>query len=240
MPRKPLEQRLKEYDGDPVALYKAEHLGVSRARLQRRDSSLYNRLSRDGLLKHVRTVKHEIWPDALAQYKQCYKGVTRHQLKKDCPGLHRRLREEGLLHHVPLADRSEVERGKAPWGYEPLKFYRKHYNGLTRGELEKVDSGLATRLRNDGLMRFIPKKDPSMVAKQKSKYGLDPLAYYWENYSEYSRGQLSAVCVGLYNRLRKEGLIDQVPLKEGRKPNSKPKKRARKKSKKARKKTKKS
>ena len=213
MPRKPLEKRLEEYNGDPLALYEAEHLGVPRTALQRKDSSLYNRLSKDGLLHRIRTLKHEIGPDTLDHYKKHYRGVTRHQLKKDCPGLHRRMREEGLLKHVPLADRSEVERGKAPWGYEPLKFYRENYHGLTRSELEKVEPGLATRLRVDGLMKYVPKKDLSEVAKKRSRYGSDALAYYNDNYEGLTVWELAKACPGLYKRLRKDDLLEHVPRK---------------------------
>ena len=58
---------------------------------------------------------------------------------------------------------------KVKWGdvwreYEnPLDFLREYYAGVTRGDLQKIDSGLYQRLLRDCLLEHVPRKNRSLV-----------------------------------------------------------------------------
>ena len=52
---------------------------------------------------------------------------------------------------IPLLPRMD-------FGEDPVAYYQEHYNGVTRGELQKQNRSLYNRLRKDGLLENIPKK----------------------------------------------------------------------------------
>ena len=45
-----------------------------------------------------------------------------------------------------------------------------------------------------------------------NKFGQDPLEYYKQNYPGMTRGKLNKKDQSLYNRLRKDGLLEEVPI----------------------------
>ena len=51
-------------------------------------------------------------------------------------------------------------------------------------------------------------------SRKRRDFGKDPVAYYEEHYSGLARGQLHKEDRSLYNRLWKDGLLENVPLKK--------------------------
>jgi len=45
-------------------------------------------------------------------------------------------------------------------------------------------------------------------------FGKEPLKYYQEQYTGLTRGQLQVACRPLYDRLRKEGLLENIPTRK--------------------------
>ena len=52
------------------------------------------------------------------------------------------------------------------------------------------------------------------VPLRQSRFGENPLEFYRENYPGMTRGQLGKEDQGLYQRLRRDGLLGEVPLKQ--------------------------
>ncbi|HLF54459.1 MAG TPA: hypothetical protein VI612_01945 [Candidatus Nanoarchaeia archaeon] len=157
MKRPSLEERLRSFDGSPLELYRSEYAGVTRWELKKRDLSLYRRLCKDRLISEVPRSYAEFGEDALQCYRENYDGLSRYELQQTNEGLYNRMLREGLLHNVPVKNKSEVEREKSPYGANALTYYRKHYAGLTRGQLKSKRPGLYARLRKDGLLKHVPK-----------------------------------------------------------------------------------
>ena len=87
----------------------------------------------------------------------------------------------------------------------PVDFYKEHYDGMTRGQLQKQDPRLYRKLRREGLLDLVP--------TSKRDFGSDPLKYYKERYADITRGQLELQDPNLYRRLRRDGLLGSVPTK---------------------------
>src|ERR1700722_2937046 len=76
---------------------------------------------------------------------------------------------------------SEQQGYRKNFGSDPLTYYRKHYEGLTRGELRRRDSSLYQRLWWEGLLEQVPEKNRVID---------NALAYYREHYEGLTRGEL--------------------------------------------------
>ncbi len=191
--------------------------GTTRSRLSREDFSLYRILSRRGVLdeaipdfdieksyrgKSIERISR-FGNDPITYYQQHHAGLTRGQLQKQDPVLYERLRRNGLLENVPVSSR---------FGNDPVAYYNEHYAGLTRGQLQKQDPSLYQRLWKDGLLESVPTADINEVRKQSSKFGNDPVAYYQQHHAGLTRGQLAKQYPGLYQRLWKDGLLENVPV----------------------------
>jgi len=96
----------RSFGSDILAYYREHYEGVTREQLNKRDSSLYNRLCRDGLIDQV-PAKYRMIDDALAYYHEHYEGVTRGQLEQRDRRLYQRLCRDGLRDQVPLQDRNK-------------------------------------------------------------------------------------------------------------------------------------
>ena len=103
-------------------------------------------------------------------------------------------RDNDLIAHVPLANR---------FGDDPFGYYKNHYAGYLRGELQTEDPSLYNRLRRDGLIKHVPIG---------IRHFRNPLEYYIKHYNGLTRGQLQALDQSLYTRLRKDGLLEDIPL----------------------------
>ena len=190
----------REYD-NPLDFLREHHDGLTRGQLHREDPSLYQRLRKDGLLEHVPTTKADFSDDPVAYYTEHHDGLTRGELKKEDPNLYQRLRRDGLLEHVPTASR---------FGDDPVAYYTEHHDGLTRGQLQKEDPSLYQRLRRDGLLEHVP----TGKRGRPTKHGDNPVAYYTEHHDGLTRGELAKEDPSLYERLRRDGLLEHVPLKQ--------------------------
>ncbi len=146
------------------------------------------------------------YDDPLDFLREHHDGLTRGQLQKEDPSLYLRLRRDGLLEHVPIGKRGRPTKH----GDDPVAYYTEHHDGLTRGQLQKEDPSLYLRLRRDGLLEHVP------IGKRgrPTKHGDDPVAYYTEHHDGLTRGELAKENPSLYLRLRRDGLLKHVPLKQ--------------------------
>ena len=102
---------------------------------------------------------------------------------------------------------------------DPLDFFREHYNSsTTRSKLSKEDNTLYRILRRRGVLDVaIPdfdaeaSKNGRRARIEVSRFGQNPLEFYRENYPGMTRGQLGKEDQGLYQRLRGDGLLEEVP-----------------------------
>ena len=153
--------------------------------------------------------------DPLEFFRENYdSGITRTQLSKSDFSLYRTLSRRGLLDDaIPDFDADVAKRlGEAArnaehpskYGDDPVAYYHEHYQGMTRGELHKKDSGLYQILWRGKLLGEVP------VA---SRFGDDPVAYYHRHYQGMTRWQLAKANHGLYKRLWRDKLLVHVPTK---------------------------
>lgn len=105
----------------------------------------------------------------------------------------------------------------------PLDFFREHYdNRTTRSQLAREDFSLYRILSRKGLLdEAIP--DFNQGASERGRIGGstgardlgdDPIAYYTEHHDGLTRGQLRKEDPSLYQRLRRDGLLEHIPLKQ--------------------------
>ena len=88
-------------------------------------------------------------------------------------------------------------------GYDPLAYYHEHYDGLTRSELRKINSGLYSYLSNHNLLEQIP--------TNASQWIKDPLGYYHEHYEGLTRAELNRENHAFYAYLWRHGLLHKIP-----------------------------
>ena len=156
--------------------------------------------------------------DPLDFFREHYdSSTTRTKLSKEDNALYRILHRRGVLDvAIPDFDAEASENGRrarievSRFGQNPLEFYRENYPGMTRGQLGKEDQGLYQRLRGDGLLEEVP----LTLKRKQSRLWTNPLEFYRENYPGMTRGQLGKEDQGLYQRLRRDGLLGEVPLKQ--------------------------
>lgn len=189
-----------ELDNEDLAYYQEHYAGVTRGRLAQRDPGLYQRLYKADLLDTIPTVSDRYGGDALAFCRSQFAGITRGQLRIRDPALYQYLRVHKLLDELP-SNRREIP--------DLVAYYREHYEGFTRGQLCKADSTLYKRMQDRGLLNYVP------VAPRGVKPQLvtDVLAEYRQRYEGLTRGQLQIENPGLYQRLRRRGLLEVVPTK---------------------------
>ena len=155
--------------------------------------------------------------DPLEFFRENYdSGITRTQLSKSDFSLYRTLSRRGLLDDaIPDFDADVAKRlGEAArnaehpskYGDDPVAYYHEHYQGMTRGELHKKDSGLYQRLRRGKLLGEVPRE------RAESRDFGDPVAYYHEHYQGMTRGELAKEDQGLYQILWRGKLLGEVPV----------------------------
>lgn len=150
-------------------------------------------------------------------FKENYSSrTTRSQLARKDSALYKILRRKNLMDEaIPHFNQAASQRGKflggvekaeaRDFGDDPVEYYTKHYNGLTRGQLAKEDPNLYQRLRRDELLADVPTAN---------RFIDDPVAYYTEHYDGSTRGELAKEDRSLYQRLRRDGLLEHVPLEQ--------------------------
>ena len=112
-----------------------------------------------------------------------------------------------LEHRVRWATRRNVSQ-------EPLDFYARHYQGVSRGNLSQLDNALYRILYRRHLLHKVPTLNPKLGKKhRKHRHYKDALEIYEFHYFGLTRGSLQRKNPGLYKRLRKDGLLKFVPTK---------------------------
>ncbi|MBI2147044.1 hypothetical protein HYU19_01045 [Candidatus Woesearchaeota archaeon] len=120
---------------------------------------------------------------------------------------------------IPLEDRIKWAE-RADKNQNPANFFRQHYDpDTTRSQLAKKDCALYRILSRKRLLdEAIPDFDHETSERVRrartevSRFGNDPFAYYQEHHAGLTRGQLWKQDQSLYQRLRSDGLLDQVPV----------------------------
>ncbi len=142
----------KDKNADPVEFYRKNYSGVPRRELYERDSALYQKLERDGLLDIVPNIKRKskYGDDPAAYYEKHYQSMTAGDLIKVDPQLYNALFNRDLHGILPHAIRERVH------GDDPLGYYNEFYSDLTRGQLKCADPTLYNRLGKEGLLDRIP------------------------------------------------------------------------------------
>lgn len=202
-----LEKAEKQFGPDPFAFYVDYYLGVVRSDLKSRNYLLYDYLKTEDQLCLVPTSRSGFENNVMIFYYQHYRGVTPTRLKSINPMLYREIRDGGYLPYLPKKPRN--------FGKDPREYCKKHYPGITRNELRKKDPSLYESMRRKNRLRFIPLNTRAQVARAKSRYGPTPesaLAYYHKHYPGVFRTQLHTLCSRLYNRMKDDGTLDQVPV----------------------------
>lgn len=105
--------------------------------------------------------------DPLQFFREHYNPDTnRTQLAREDSSLYRILSRRELLDEaIPEFDQKASERGKVggsagtrDFGDDPVAYYKKHYDGLTRGQLHDEDRTFYDRLGTEGLLEHVPLK----------------------------------------------------------------------------------
>ena len=87
------------------------------------------------------------------------------------------------------------------------EYYLENYEGMSRGEVEKEDSGFYKSLQRKSLLDVLPE------SKQRDWSGLTEETareYYLENYEDMSRSEVEKEDSGFYVTIQKKGWIDVV------------------------------
>ena len=233
---------------DPREYYKDHYEGITQTELYHRDRILYQVLGMrrwlDIVPKNKPKKSHQPkeleverknkqktsrFSDPLKEYNARFPGKTSWEVEQVDPALARRLQRHKLTQYLPKANRdtlnkklSEAGFENSPYGRDTWQYYQQHCAGYSRSRVAREHPGLYERLRVKGLLDQIPKKDHrEVLLESRSPYGKDPLGYYHQNYSGITRKVLATSCPGLYERLRKEGLLNEVPLTDQKKVHQK-------------------
>jgi len=141
-------------------------------------------------------------------YLENYEDMIRSELQKEDSGFYSALQSRGFLDILPestLRAWSELTEETA------REYYLEHFEGMSRGELSKEDSGFYKALYKRGLLDVLPKTEQSHRRDWSDLTEETARAYYLEHYEGMSRLELRKEDVGFYNALRKRGLVDILP-----------------------------
>lgn len=188
---------------------------ISRNHLRKESSGLYEVLKKRELLQIAIPISYNYrgFASPLEFFKYHYgnHSITRSQLEKLDKGLCDTLRRQGIIDEA-IPNKRKI----TSFGENPLIIFQEKYpdQNLTRQELSKKDRSLYQALHRRGLMDIaIPQK------RGRSFKGHDSsLDYFNKIYGnqEITRGKLSKIEPGLYDSLRRHGLLDKaIPKKWG-------------------------
>ena len=144
----------------PVIFYQVHYDGLTKKRLQKKDSALYSHLERKKLLSKILSKEFidRFQSDPLKYYHENYEGMSRTELWAKDITLYRRLISEKLLDKIPRKKGSGRPCSKKYDDVDAWAYYEEHYNCLTRTELVRIDNLLYRKLKEKGLLERIPKK----------------------------------------------------------------------------------
>ncbi len=137
-------QNRRDYGGDPLNYYVQHHLGVSRGKLPYVNKPLYHKLRNLG--------KIEMLPK-----KDLLKIVRRTLSIMATVSLEEQLQHifgEGYKEFLPQNIETKEKRSK--YDPDPVAYYQQHYQGVTRGQLQRMDQGLYMKLYRTGNLFVVP------------------------------------------------------------------------------------
>ena len=104
-----------------------------------------------------------------------------------------------------------MERRKRDWSglteETAREYYLENYEGMSRTEVQKEDSGFYQKLRKEGWLDILPEskyRDWSGLTEDSAR------EYYLDNHEGMSRGEVEKEDSGFYTTIYKEGWIDVV------------------------------
>lgn len=92
--------------------------------------------------------------EIIKYYQEHYNGLTRKELFKKDRSFYEELKKRGLIDIVPRK-RREPRNWSSMSNEEVIEYYKKYYNGLSRGELFKKDPGFYNELRKRRLIDIV-------------------------------------------------------------------------------------
>jgi hypothetical protein len=192
---------------DPLGYYQEYYPGVTRGKLKSLNRTLYDVLTRRGLLEELPLLLPNPWlADPWAYYLKHYPGVTRGRLALINNALHTLLKRRGLLKELPLR-----------YDGDPIGYYNEHYPGVTSAELRKRNPALYKVLYGRKFFERRPRikkeKRLSTNSPKKDPWLDDPKKYYEKRYAGMTRTQLLAGDEPFYRFLKRKNWIVPVPTR---------------------------
>jgi len=163
------------------------------------------------LLYSIENQKRRPWrtcslADLRNYYTIFYEGEGRSQVNEVDGGFYSTLLHMGLLEEVFPKTKTKV------WRHMKIKdfraYYKTHYNGMSRREVERIGDGFYQMLLIRGLVNKV-------LPKSRYKYwknmGLNEFKeYYQEHYDGMSRREVRKKDPSFYRIVHKKGLLDEV------------------------------
>jgi len=145
----------------------------------------------------------------LEEFRENYsdrEDITRTQLKKENHRLY------GDLLRFKLLDETipTTKMKRKDWSViDPVEYFKENYGDredMTRSQLQREDGGLFQALIKHGQM------DEAVPIKKRDWSNTDPVQYFRDNYgdSNITRAKLQREDAGLYELLRRKGLLDDT------------------------------
>jgi len=200
--------RLQDY----VDFYESNYAGMSRSEVKKVDSGFYTKVRKEGFVDEVlpeRKLK-DFTGWKLQDYKDYmndnYAEMSRSEVQEADKSFYGKIRREGFADEVLPESKRRSFKG---WTVEDFqKFCNDNYSGMSKSEVEKADGGFYNIIRKEG---FIDEVLPESKRRDFTGWELkDYVDFYESNYAGMSRSEVNKADGGFYNKIRKEGFIDEV------------------------------
>jgi hypothetical protein len=145
----------QKYIPDVLTYYHEHFEGLTRGELKKINHGFLERVRQKGLIEHIPNKSSKYGKDYLEYYHTHYEGLTRKDLSKKDHLFYGILRKNNLLSEIPKSKRITKP---SKYGPDYLAYYHEHFEGLTRGQIQKKDNNFYTCLRRNNLLEQIPKK----------------------------------------------------------------------------------
>lgn len=212
----------------PLDFYNQYYQGIGSVDLPKIDRIFYLILCNNNLIDSIplRSIMPEAKKIATENEIVKIKKITKKIIVKKVPEISEIEEGDAVLESkwdismkINLAPRYALKISKTPWKKDPIAYCLKHFPNLASKELETANRRFWKYLYRHKLLDIVPKKTPgekseiiSAARKRDGRFGEDALAYYQKHYPGMFRGILKAKDPCLYQRLRRDGLIDELPM----------------------------
>lgn len=148
--------------------------------------------------------------DELGDADEYYKTVgTDRPADEDETGRRVREREGGRSREAAEVEAPDHRKWRKMTDEEMLAYYKKHYEGVSRGKLATIDRNFYMALRRRELLDDIGRSEFKTWWSEMSDEEM--LDYYDTHYGDLTRTELAKLDRGFYMALRRRGLLKYVP-----------------------------